>query len=109
MQFKTVVAVNYNSHNEFGEDILSSQVLMKCTIVKRNKDNKQTLDRRWRNYDMKIITAFKDFSPYKDIWKDDSLTFVYDGTEYRAISISEICDFNGKVKFVEVQLEEKKA
>lgn len=107
MQFKSTVTVLYNTYNGYGEEIESARETIKCVIVKRNKHVKQTIEQRYRDYDMKIITSHKSFTPYKDLLTDDSLTFEYDGQEYKPLVLSEINDSSGRTKYVEIELQEK--
>jgi len=107
MQFKSTVSVVYNTYNGYGEEVESYREYMKCAIVKLNKSIAQTITDRTRDYDMKFITSYKSFAPYKDLLSDDSLTFVYEDVEYKPLVVSRINDSTGKTKYVEIELKEK--
>lgn len=107
MQFKSKITAVYNIYNGFGEEVETQRTQLKCAVVKRNKHIKQTIKQRYRDYDMSIITAYRLFKPYVDLLSDDSLTFIYSGTEYKPEFISEINNSNGVTKFIEIKLKEK--
>lgn len=107
MQFKSTVYVVYNTFNAFGEPTETTRLPIKCAIIKRNKHVKQTIEQRYRDYAMKIITSHKSFAPYCDLLKDDGLLFEYDGTMYKPQIVSEINDSSGRTKYVEIQLNEE--
>jgi len=102
MRLANKVLIVYNDYNEYGEEMEINKISMKCLIVEYKKHNSLASTDAGINfhktYDLEIVTGKKNFSPYSDLFSNESITIEYDGREFMPVVISELHDMNGKIK-----------
>lgn len=109
MQFPHTIVVVYQSLNEFAEEEATKESPMRCRIIDHSRAVKREQGARTKRYDMKIIASHGAYAPYADLFKRGQLlNFRYDDILYEPTVVGVINDFSGKVKYYEIDMDEKR-
>lgn len=108
MQYNNKIFIVFNTYDDFGQETESSKSELRCRILYRKKVAKEVDRSKTKKCDMKIVTGRKEFSPYNQLFDDDTILVEYDGLRYRPLVVTAINDFSGKAKYYEIELEQVK-
>jgi len=109
VQFKNTIQLIYNTRGRHGELVEADRTPIKCIIVGKRKATKQPKDKKpskRKSFDLQIMVSNKGFGAYADILTDDTIRFELDSRLYEVELVDTVNDFNGKVKYYEVNMNE---
>lgn len=106
MRLTNKITVQYVAWDDFGNEVVDQERTLKCIILEQKRNHKKLNLNENEKIELSFITNKRNYQPYSDMLKNESLRFVSDGVQYEARTVSVIRDFGGKVKHYRVDMKE---
>ena len=105
MQYNHRVTIRFvDEFDDYGQPNSTTDKTMRCCILDENITNVKGSAKRKNQFDMTFLVSAKTYSPYSELFNDNTIQVIRSGRTYEIKLVKQINGFSGKPKYYQIWL-----